>query len=136
MAGVAGRSGRKPKPTALKQLAGNPGKRALPANEPELPRSTWSAPDYLVSDALVEWQRIVPILTACKVLTDGDLHTVTAYCLTVGEIAANARAGEPLRAAAFTHFRSLAAELGLTPASRARVQTITDKGDDDATFFG
>ena len=29
MAGTAGRSGRRPKPTARKELAGNPGKRAL-----------------------------------------------------------------------------------------------------------
>lgn len=135
MAGVAGRSGAKRKPTALKVLAGNPGKRALPENEPDLPRSAWSAPDYLDGDALVEWERIVPILTACKVLTDGDLQTVIAYCLTVGEMAATARAGDPIRAVTFSHFRSLASELGLTPASRARVQTIQSKEDSDAAFF-
>ena len=34
MAGTAGRSGRRPKPTARKALAGNPGKRALNKDEP------------------------------------------------------------------------------------------------------
>ncbi len=34
MAGTAGRSGRRPKPTARKELAGNPGKRALNKEEP------------------------------------------------------------------------------------------------------
>ena len=34
MAGTAGRSGRRPKPTARKELAGNPGKRALNKDEP------------------------------------------------------------------------------------------------------
>lgn len=36
MAGTAGRSGRRPKPTARKALAGNPGKRALNKDEPVL----------------------------------------------------------------------------------------------------
>lgn len=136
MAGVAGRSGSKPKPTALKALAGNPGKRPLPENEPKLPKSDWKAPDYLLGDALAEWDRVVPILNACKVLTDGDLQTVVAYCLCVGEIAELARAREPIRSVTFSQFRSLASELGLTPASRARVQTVGNKEDDDAAFFG
>jgi phage terminase small subunit len=135
MAGVAGRSGAKPKPTALKELAGNPGKRPLPENEPDIPKSAWAVPDCLSGAALDEWQRIVPILTACKVLTDGDYHTVMAYCLTVGEMIETARAREPIRSVTFSQFRSLASELGLTPASRARVQTIGSKEDDDAAFF-
>lgn len=34
MAGTPGKSGRRPKPTARKELAGNPGKRALNKDEP------------------------------------------------------------------------------------------------------
>lgn len=47
MAGTAGRSGRRPKPTARKELAGNPGKRALNKEEPVFtPINGVSPPDW------------------------------------------------------------------------------------------
>jgi len=127
--------GRKRKPNALHELAGLPGKRDLP-EEPNLPLANeWTIPDYLRDDGLTEWNRVVPMLRACKVLSDSDYQTVVAYCLVVQEMAALARAGEPIRGTTFTHFRSLAAELGLTPASRAKVQIIKDEPASDDAFF-
>jgi hypothetical protein len=55
-------AGRKPKPTALKLLTGNPGGRKLNANEakPDLAQPT--PPDFLNDHAKVEWGRIVGTL--------------------------------------------------------------------------
>ncbi|PHM52170.1 terminase [Xenorhabdus hominickii] len=46
MTGTAGKSGRRPKPTARKALAGNPGKRRLNRDEPTFtPLTSVSPPD-------------------------------------------------------------------------------------------
>lgn len=51
MAGTAGRSGRRPKPTARKELAGNPGKRALNKEEPVFtPIKGVAAPEWFFED--------------------------------------------------------------------------------------
>lgn len=61
MAGTAGRSGRRPKPTARKELAGNPGKRALNKEEPVFtPINGVSPPDWFNEEdmplASVMWE--------------------------------------------------------------------------------
>lgn len=55
--------GRKPKPTAVKQLEGNPGKRQLNANEPKPVARAPSCPKWLEDDAEKGME------TSCK--TDG-----------------------------------------------------------------
>ncbi|EKG5508239.1 phage terminase small subunit P27 family, partial [Salmonella enterica] len=53
MAGTAGRSGRRPKPTARKALAGNPGKRALNKDEPVFtPIKGVEPPEWFAEEAL------------------------------------------------------------------------------------
>ena len=84
MGGVAmvpGR-GRKPKPTKQKQLAGNPGKRALNNNEPEFTKLTKvDAPAWMPEFAIGMWETIVPDLLANDVLTVPDLHNVESFCM-------------------------------------------------------
>jgi len=72
--------GRKPKPTALKVLEGNPGKRPLNANEPVPPKSTIKCPSWLLPDAKKEWKRLAPALEAMGVLTMADLTAFEGYC--------------------------------------------------------
>jgi len=135
MAGVKGRSGRRRKPNALHELAGNPGKRDLPP-EIQMPvASEWDAPDYLIEDGLEEWNRVIPLLNACRVLTEADYQIAACYCLTVQEIAATAREGKPVKCSVLTQFRGLAGELGLTPASRSKVTPIKDTTENDLQFF-
>ena len=43
--------GRKPKPTALKALEGNPGKRPLNEHEPMPPKATLRCPAWLEAEA-------------------------------------------------------------------------------------
>ena len=57
-------AGRRPKPTHLKLLNGNPGKRAINPNEPKPPAELPAPPDYLSEIAKVEWQRIGEVLRA------------------------------------------------------------------------
>ena len=49
--------GRKPKPTAIKKLKGNPGCRPLNIAEPK-PTGSPVCPDWLEDEAKSEWERM------------------------------------------------------------------------------
>lgn len=72
--------GRKPKPTALKMLEGNPGKRPLNENEPVPPKGSIKCPSWLLPEAKKEWKRLAPSLEAMGVLTMADLTAFEGYC--------------------------------------------------------
>lgn len=81
IATVSGR-GRKPKPTALKELQGNPGKRPLNKDEPQFSDIVAVEPPEWLSEMAVQmWQTVVPELLANKILTVADLHNVEAFCM-------------------------------------------------------
>lgn len=76
--------GRKPTPTHLKLVTGNPGKRALPKNEPAIPALPPDAelpiPVHLSDEAKVEWGRIIGSLQAVGLVTTVDRGALAAYC--------------------------------------------------------
>lgn len=72
--------GRKPKPTAMKILEGNPGKRPLNTNEPVPPKGSVKCPAWLEPEAKKEWKRLAPSLEAMGVLTQADLTAFAGYC--------------------------------------------------------
>jgi P27 family predicted phage terminase small subunit len=74
-------AGRRPKPTAVKVLQGNPGKRKLNQDEPKPARGPLGAPSYLTPDAAEEWRRIVPELERIGVLTQVDGTALASYCM-------------------------------------------------------
>ncbi len=77
-----GRRGPLAKPTALKILQGNPGKRPLPKREPK-PKPTLSIPqppDHLPALGKSAWQSLASPLHALDLLTDLDLHALESYC--------------------------------------------------------
>lgn len=76
--------GRKPKPTALKMLEGNPGRRPLNVAEPRPMSSMPDPPPHLNADALEEWERVVNQLHGCRVITQLDRPTLAAYCQAYG----------------------------------------------------
>lgn len=76
------RTGRPPTPTALKLLAGNPGKRPLNEDEPEIPTEAPNMPEYLDAVAQEEWKRIVPVLLRMRVLTEADQIQLSLLCQT------------------------------------------------------
>lgn len=49
-------AGRKPKPTALKKLEGNPGKRKLNTKEPIPAKGMLNCPEWLLPEAKKEWE--------------------------------------------------------------------------------
>ena len=73
-------SGRRPGPTALKKLRGNPGKRKLNENEPQAKPGRPPLPPGLTDVAQAEWDRMVPELEAIGVLSTIDGSALAAYC--------------------------------------------------------
>ncbi len=155
-----GQKGRPPKPTELKLLTGNPGKRPLPENEPKPKPITGSVapPVFLNEHASEMWKRLFPILKNINLLTEADLESFTMLCQSYGiwvdcEVKLNdIRTAEytnkggneneiehPLSKVgqkAFTQYKSLCTEFGLTPASRSRIQiTGADDNSDDIDMF-
>lgn len=99
---------------------------------------TPDAPAWLSKPAKAEWRRVAPLLIARRILTDADIATLESYCVAVGTVqeAAAILAAEGLTCmtdsgpkrhpastiqdGAMKTARQIAAELGLTPASRAK----------------
>lgn len=137
---VAGR-GRKPKPTAKKELAGNPGKRGLNKSEPQFSKITnVEPPEWLSDRASTMWNMIVPELLRENVVALTDLHNVEAFCVAYdnwrmaqesiqenGIVVAGATGGpmkNPALTAANETMRQMVtfgSMLGLDPASRTRL---------------
>jgi P27 family predicted phage terminase small subunit len=148
MAGNAN-SGRRPQPTQLKLLRGNPGKRRVNPAEPTLPRVAESfdqPPRELAGDAAAraEWKRIAPMLRLCGVVSQGERAALLALCQQWSRYLAAHRdvrrrgmvikAGLPpvplvnpylaIADRALSHCQRLWVELGLTPSGRARIASL------------
>lgn len=80
MTGKAGQSGRRPQPTAIRVLNGNPGGRPLPEHEPKPKVMLPKPPAHLTADARREWQRIGKLLLDLGVMTEIDGTALAAYC--------------------------------------------------------
>ena len=72
--------GRKPTPTNLKVLHGNPGKRPLPENEPKPEPIAPKCPTWLHKNAKKEWKRVAPQLEKLGLLTGLDMAALAGYC--------------------------------------------------------
>ncbi len=86
MAGTAGRSGRRPKPTARKELAGNPGKRALNKEEPVFtPINGVAPPDWFAEEELplasIMWELTTKELCGQGLLCVTDLAVLERWCV-------------------------------------------------------
>jgi P27 family predicted phage terminase small subunit len=154
-------SGRKPLPTNLKVLMGNPGKQKLPQNEPTPPPSDLPEPPvHLDAYGKEEWNRIAEGLYNMGVLTGIDQQSLAAYCAAYsrwrtaeeqiqervkkggvlaglidktsnGNIIQNCLIGIANKAAG--DMIRYASEFGLTPAARARLSI--SPGDKDKSKF-
>ena len=134
--------GRKPKPTLLKVLDGNPGKRPLNEREPAPRAGIPDAPEWLDEEAKAEWGRVVPELQAMGLLSAVDRPALAAYCTAwsrwvkaeemvrkFGPIVKSPDKGFPMKSPYLTiadqaleSMRKLMVEFGLTPSSRSRIK--------------
>ena len=55
-------AGRKTKPTAIKKLEGNPGKRKLNTKEPVPVKGMPTCPEWLLPEAKKEWDRLADLM--------------------------------------------------------------------------
>ena len=72
--------GRRPKPTRMKVLTGNPGKRPLNQTEPQPEPVIPDCPVELGPSARREWDRLVGQLASLRILTPLDRAALAAYC--------------------------------------------------------
>ena len=75
-------TGRKPLPTALKELEGDRGKGRRPLNkdEPMPPQDNVKCPAWLMPEAKKEWKRLAPSLISMGILTEHDMEAFAGYC--------------------------------------------------------
>lgn len=132
-----------PKPTMLKRLAGNPGKRPLNDREPRPPAPTRVpyAPRFLSREAKNEWRRMVPALMDLGLYTEVDQVALVMYCQAYGRwVEAERKIDEDgavritdrgyqhqgawaqIANKRWSQVRAMLAEFGLTPASRSRLR--------------
>lgn len=135
------------KPTALKIIAGNPGNKPLPKNEPKpAALDSLAVPDELTGiDARAAWSRVAPKLRRMHVLSEADVDALMLYCRECQVYAEAERliardgvtidteqgikkhpAVTVLHEAA-TQMRNLMQSFGMTPASRASVEKLEER---------
>lgn len=141
--------GRKPKPTAVKRAAGNPGSRPLNDREPEPTAGIPPCPSQLGKIAKAEWRRIANELLDNGLLTQVDRAALAAYCMAFermlraeAEVQAYIRDPNnpdqsmmmPTKAGYIQHpaigianraaelMKAYLVEFGLTPSSRSRIR--------------
>src|SRR5688572_4230580 len=73
-------SGRRPAPTALTVLRGNPSHKKLNENEVRPPAGEVVKPEGLSPGASVVWDELAPICTAMGTLTRADVRPFKSLC--------------------------------------------------------
>ena len=145
--------GRKPLPSKVKKLAGNPGKRAL-RPEPKPKGGELRRPAWMTGYARAMWERIIGAWRGTGVLTGADQGALEAYCAAYGRfVAAQAdveahgltltdnfdnvkkNPAVTVLGEAVAQMRSLGAEMGLTPSARARLAAAPSDTADEFEKF-
>lgn len=146
--------GRKPTPTNLKLIRGNPGKRPIRMDEFRPERGIPSCPRHLKGEARKEWKRITEELDKYGMISAVDRGALAIMCSCWGryvaaeemiEKAAESAPGSaglfvkspnnfPIQSPwlavsnkAMEQYKSYCTEFGLTPASRVRAAPMTSQ---------
>jgi len=149
-------AGRRPKPTACKIIAGNPGRRPLNSAEPKPEPCSAQPPTHLSNTAKDTWEKLTVLLNRMSVLTIADTFALERLCDIYAEIlryrALIERKGETFEvhsqngvlikanpavsmlSDADKRFKSYLVEFGLTPAARTKVRTHDTEKEPDEFF--
>lgn len=156
-------AGRKPKPTHLKLVEGNAGRRPLNRKEPKpkasAPTGKNAAPKHLSEKARQVWTRVQVELSRSGILTDVDHPALEMLCEAFADYF---RAGDELRAFGSHYYETVnqaggvmhrahpavavmrdadrrikgwLAEFGMTPSARSRVERVGEEEEDPADRF-
>jgi len=156
--------GRKPKPTNLKVLEGNPGKRPLNQNEPKPKPVRPKCPAWLDKEAKRMWKDLAPELERLGLLTIIDGAALAAACQRWStwvscekiiqeqgysmEIERFDKQGNSLGfyeqqrpevsigRQSLADFRAFCAEFGMTPASRSRISVEGSQKEKSSKLVG
>lgn len=153
-------AGRRPTPTHLRLVKGNPGKRPVNAAEPKPAREIPSPPAHISTAARVAWGRLTGLLDQMGVLTQADAYALerlaelyaeivdlTAALATHGRVYESStesggtivrpRPEAAMLADADRRFRAYLIEFGLTPAARSKVRGNggEEEADPAAAYF-
>ena len=142
-----------PKPTSLRLLNGNPGKRPINNNEPTPPVEMPRCPAHLNDVAKKEWRRISKDLLRLNLLSKIDGTALAIYCEAysrwveacdqIRQFGMVLRSPKqailmqspylPIANKAIEQMKAMLLEFGMTPASRSRIDTskLDGTGDDD-----
>jgi P27 family predicted phage terminase small subunit len=157
-----GAQGRKPYPSHLHVIRGNPAHQSFIKDEPQpaKPANLPDAPEYLTGYAVDEWRRMAAELYRLNLLTVVDVHSLALYCQaysrwrtaeeTLAAVAARdpamngliikTKTGAPMQnplvliaQRAGRDMMRFAAEFGFTPSARSRISTADSLGHIAAT---
>lgn len=151
--------GRKPKPSRIKAIEGNPGKRPINAKEPKPKGELPPAPAHLRAGARKAWARLASRLETSGIATAIDAIALEVLCEayadllearrklkrfgsnyyeTVNQAGGKMHRAHPALAAvrdADRRLRGWLAEFGMTPSARSRVDAAGQEGADPADEF-
>ena len=148
----------RPKPSSLKLLAENPGKRKINDREPMPGRSKNEVPSWMPPKAKQYWQDLHPMLERIGVLSEADETALAGLCATyalwrssfeflqkhgttyktvttVGDIMWKAYPQVGIESDTSKRLRAWMVEFGLTPSSRTKVKTVNSKKDNKKKLF-
>ena len=150
----------RPKPTALKLISGNAGKRKINKAEPKPKREIPSCPAHLSDAGKVAWSHLSVMLDRIGVLTEADAYALERACAcyaellelqtlvdrdgmtysttsTAGETVIKGNPAVAMLADADRRFKGYLVEFGLTPAARSKVKVDgSEQKDELDEFFG
>jgi len=140
---------KRPTPTYLKIVRGNPGKRPINRAEPPAPPAIPEPPAWLCAAALVEWERHAPRFKDSGILSHLDRDAFANYCQALGRLA---EAEGELAKSGLTYttpsgfvrpspwlkiihetvnvITRLQVEFGLTPSARSRIKVESKEIDE------
>lgn len=147
-------SGPPPKPTRLKLLQGNPGRRPLSDNEPQPEIGRPTRPHWLLPEAKREWSRIVPELVRLGLLAKIDRAMLSMWCQCWGMYVEAVRdirehgtafrtdkgyEGQRPSVAVMNkmieRMTALSARFGMTPSDRSRISVPQSEDKDEFAEF-
>jgi P27 family predicted phage terminase small subunit len=142
--------GRKPKPTRLRVIGGNAGKRPLNEAEPKPTVGEPECPDWLDAEAKEKWAEVAPELVKLGILTTLDGAALACFCQCWSEFRQATRClqreGRVIKSksghsqphpmvsqqrAARKSLREFAALFGMEPSGRVRLQVFPPAGEED-----